>query len=302
MWKKSNETTWTCDACASHAQSGSKETTTKSDSIPKSSQTDVLPSRTTRQTRNRLSIGPGVGIVQHEDHSPDEIQASTHTLQNLDAQVSLNDIMKKLIQMETQYHVLLTKYEEQIKITSKLQSEIDDLRRKQSDGNDGGAPGATTNEVVRESFQELSERQRRQNNIMIFGVLEDAPSEGQTRHQLDTVTATDIILKAYSDAKVENIKVFRVGRENHLKARPIKVILESSVDVKAVIRRAKEVRKIDFYKNISLGYDRTPKQIEEYKQLRTTMDSRLLNGETNLKIKYYNGFPKIIKMKGNLNF
>ena len=115
-------------------------------------------------------------------------------------QISLDDIIKKLIDIESQYSHLLTKYEEQIKVNAELKSEIADIRRQLANGIEHSTSTATNNEVVSESFQEFSERQVRQKNIMIFGSKEDTPLEGQSRRQADTTTATDVILKAYSDA------------------------------------------------------------------------------------------------------
>ena len=113
--------------------------------------------------------------------------------------------------------------------------------------------------------------------------------------------ASDIILKACPEADIQGIRVFRIGRENTARVRPMKVVLASPNEVKSIIRRAKELKGIDAYKSIYLGFDRTPKQIEEYKKLRATLESRTLRGETNLKIKYINGFPRIVSREGDLN-
>lgn len=42
--------------------------------------------------------------------------------------------------------------------------------------------------------------------------------------------------------------------------------------------------------------------MEEYKNLKATMTSRLQNGESNLKIKYIDGVPRIVKMNNNFNY
>ena len=79
------------------------------------------------------------------------------------------------------------------------------------------------------------------------------------------------------------------------------MVLDSRNDVVSIVRHAKELKKHGSYRNISLSFDKTPQQVAEYKALRATLDKRLQNGEPNLKIKYINGFPKIVSTNDNLN-
>ena len=136
---------------------------------------------------------------------------------------------------------------------------------------------------------------------MIFGASESVASDGRSVIEADIVLASDILRKTNPDANIQGIKVFRVGRENPAKIRPMKVVLQSSNEVKSLIRRAKELKKNDLYKNISLSFDRTSKQIDEYKAMKRNLDSRIQSGETGLVIKYMSGCPKIVKIGNSLN-
>lgn len=203
--------------------------------------------------------------------------------------------MDKLIKMDSKYDILLSKYEEQMKINAELKKEIADVRRELSLYKDNPTSTVMPSEMVSETVHELNERLLREKNLMIFGAAELESGES------DNTLVSDIILKAHPEANISNIKIFRIGRVNTTAPRPIKVILESSSEVKSIIRRAKELKKVQLYNNIYLSFDRTRKQIDEYKALKGKLEARLRGGETNLKIKYFNGCPRIVKLDGDLN-
>lgn len=279
MWKKSSITTWICDLCQD-------SNSTHSDGK-------------VRHPRDRLSIGPGtVNITPRNLTQQSEDIHHVHDSPH-NGQVSLNDIMDKLIKMESQYSILLMKYEDQIKINMELRAEIADM--KQRFETNVGTPNVDSGTVINESIHELNQRQIRQRNLMIFGMKEETLPKGVSRNEIDTTSATNIILKVFPQAQLDSIKVFRVGRESSTKNRPMKVILDSPRDVANIIRHASELKKVDTYRGITLSYDRTPKQIEEYKNMKATMSLRLQNGESNLKIKYIGGIPRIVKMNNHLN-
>lgn len=152
-------------------------------------------------------------------------------------------------------------------------------------------------DVINDSLRELNDRQQRQRNLMIFGIRESTPTHDQSKSQLDTLIVNDIIRIVHPDVSLDDIKVIRVGREDPDKHRPLKVIMKSAVDVTAIVRQAKEIKKVEDYRLISLSFDRTPKQVEEYRALRATLSTRLQNGERDLRIKYLNGCPRIIKTR-----
>ncbi|KAG5877732.1 hypothetical protein JTB14_000710 [Gonioctena quinquepunctata] len=98
------------------------------------------------------------------------------------------------------------------------------------------------------------------------------------------------------EVNLNNLEVFRVGKKNSERSRPIKAVLPSHKEVRSVFFKAKEVFKK--YHTIALGFDKTLKQIAEYKELKSEMD-RIGMGESNLKIKYIEDVPRIITVPGN---
>ena len=73
-----------------------------------------------------------------------------------------------------------------------------------------------------------------------------------------------------------NLKIQRLGRRTEAKHRPIKIILRDE--------------------NISISYDKTPREMDFYRQLKEAMNNRIMNGKRNLKIRHVHETPKIVKL------
>lgn len=78
--------------------------------------------------------------------------------------------------------------------------------------------------------------------------------------------------------------------------RPIKITLCEEDIVHNLIRKAKTLRDSNSFKKINISLDRTPRQLEHYKSLKRELNQRISDGETNLKIKYIRGIPKIVSV------
>ena len=87
-----------------------------------------------------------------------------------------------------------------------------------------------------------------------------------------------------------------MGRYRENSNRPLKVVMENEDQVYCVIKSSTTLRASGTWANISFSFDRTPRQIEHYRRVKSTLQERISNGETNLKIKYVNGCPKIITL------
>lgn len=170
-----------------------------------------------------------------------------------------------------------------------LQKEIIFLRSDKPDDN-------TCVPIYEEVIQEISERERRKTNLIVFGIPEQTNVSPKEKVAHDLLEIQNL-LKAANCPPNHEIKAFRIGKESTTNTiRPIKVILPSEKQVHAVIKKAKELRSNSSYKSVSISFDRTPKQIDHYRQLKKNLEERMKNGETNLKIKYTNGYPKIVHL------
>lgn len=157
---------------------------------------------------------------------------------------------------------------------------------------DSAPSGAELEDVVRE----VMDRQARRNNLVLFGVPEQSSAQtGEQRGVGDRAVITDILAKVKPGYQFQFQKFHRLGRLNQVavRPRPLKIVFNEEADVHDIIRNAKILRTIAEHNNVVISYDRTPKQLELYQSLKRELDDRLSKGETNLKIRYRNGVPKI---------
>lgn len=134
---------------------------------------------------------------------------------------------------------------------------------------------------------EISERQKRANNVMIFNMPE-------SHH--DIVNAKEIFKELVNeDVSVE--KTSRVGKPNKNGIRALKLSLNSSKDAEKVIKAKKNVLK---GRKIYVSADLTPTQSENIRKLRKEVDTRRRNGE-NVVMKFIKGIPTISSSKNVAN-
>lgn len=146
-----------------------------------------------------------------------------------------------------------------------------------------------------EVIAELSERNNRKQNIILFGVQEqDQTKPPQSRIQGDKTVVTNICNIIDSNVSIDNIKPIRLGRSIGNKPRPIKMSLHNESEVMNFIRKAKNLKDSP-YKNVSVSFDRTRRQIDHYKKLKEELNHKNSENEEKFIIKYFNGVPKIVR-------
>lgn len=158
----------------------------------------------------------------------------------------------------------------------------------------------TPSYVFEEVVNEVMERQRRTKNLVIFGVVEppsDSSREEAALH--DSGNVYDILANIVPEYRNDDLKIQRLGRHTSNRNRPIKIALRNEQEVINFIRNAKRLRSSVNYKNVFISSDRTPRQIKLFNQLKEELNIRRTNGETGLKIRHFQGVPKIVK--DNLN-
>lgn len=144
-------------------------------------------------------------------------------------------------------------------------------------------------------IQEISDREKRKNNIIVFGVKEGACNTNNEQIGLDTQLVQDICSSL--NVKTEGLSVSRLGkfdRSNTDRRRPIKVCFPSETECTNILRNISKLKTNPTFSRLSIFRDRTPLQLQIYKDARAELNERLSNGETNLKIKYSKGLPTIV--------
>lgn len=157
-------------------------------------------------------------------------------------------------------------------------------------------PGPNFEELV----AEVGERELRKRNLIVFGVPEPSSDLDRVCRVAKDVTEVSLLLKSVDPGTdVSGVKPRRLGRydsSNATKPRPILVTLDSESAVHAVIRNSKILKNIADYSRVSISFDKTPRQLQVYRDLRVELQTRTAAGETDLRIKYIRGVPKIIRL------
>lgn len=143
-----------------------------------------------------------------------------------------------------------------------------------------------TNEQI---IREVQERKKRENNIIIMGIAENDSSNIQERHIQDENQVLQIISQIITNIP-KPAKIFRIGKYSPGKSRKIKVCFDKP-DTALLLLKSRE----KLPSNIKIFSDQTPAQLKYYLHIKEVLNHRIANGETDIKIKYVNGTPTIIK-------
>lgn len=144
-------------------------------------------------------------------------------------------------------------------------------------------------------IREVSERNKRRDNIVIFGSDESDCSTNKEQVDLDVPLVSEIC--SVLGVTSENLKVSRLGKfdvSQPNRRRPIRVVLSSERNVIDALRNVPKLKSNTKFKHLSLFRDRTPLQMQIHREAKVELDTRVRNGESNLRIKYEKGIPRIV--------
>ena len=92
----------------------------------------------------------------------------------------------------------------------------------------------------------------------------------------------------------QEVVVHRLGRKSQGKIRPLKVTLENPTKVQELLRNCNKLKNSNAFKSIQVSKDLTVMQRSHAYKIRQQFRDRISNGESNIKLKYFNGLPKIV--------
>lgn len=173
-----------------------------------------------------------------------------------------------------------------------LQNEIKVLKQSVSGFTNSKAPSLVDTETI---IQEIYDRERRKNSVVIFGSTEATCNTNNEQLALDKTVVLDMCSAVQIDTT--NMKLSRLGRFDSAAAnrcRPIKVSFSSESAVHTILRNISKIKALSQFSKLSIYRDRTPMQLQLHRDARTEMDIRMKTGESNLKIKYKKGLPTIV--------
>lgn len=151
---------------------------------------------------------------------------------------------------------------------------------------------------MEEVISEIENRNLRKSNLVIFGIQEDNSLTTEQRKEYDETFVTKVFKHLLPESDFAINHNFRLGKFDSTKntSRPTKVIFSNSTIPHLAIKNAFKLKDHTEYKNLSISFDKTPKQQEQYKKLKEVLEARIKSGETNLKIKYIHGTPQIVQL------
>lgn len=172
-----------------------------------------------------------------------------------------------------------------------LQNEVAELKKVRVDSD---SEQLNYEEII----QEVSDRNSRRQNIIVYGVVENYDLSKQEQNESDKGYLKTLFQHISPEIEPNNLQPIRLGKfdQTRTRPRPIKIIFASEQQVTKCLRNANKLNNNNDYANVRISADRTPKQIEHYKKLKAMLSLRLEKGEKNLKIKYVQGSPRIVSV------
>ena len=149
-------------------------------------------------------------------------------------------------------------------------------------------------EIINIMANETKERDKRENNLVIFGLKESALSDKSQAIAEDKQNIELIIQKLNVKVNIKN--VIKLKSNNGYKA-PYVVILNDKSERNSVLKKAKELKKDKTYENVFINPDLT--ESERYKSKLLREECKKRNNDNIEKDDYYFGIrnDKVIRIK-----
>lgn len=151
---------------------------------------------------------------------------------------------------------------------------------------------------VPQLIHEMLERDKCSSNVIIHSLPESSSEVLANRITDDHKSITDVLNHCDFVLPV-NAKLVRLGRPVLNKTRPLKVILSSKEDATSLIGAFVAVKKsgsIPFNDSISIVRDKAKMERDMLRAAHQEHSRRVNAGETNLRVGYHNGVPKVLSV------
>lgn len=145
-----------------------------------------------------------------------------------------------------------------------------------------------------EVLQEVNDRFSRRCNIIVCGVTDSNDAD------CDKIVVDGIVEAVLGRPVTRTRKLYRLGKFNDRQQKPrlLKVTLENDEQAQSIIEKARVLKDHQDFSNIFIWQDKTPRQLEEYRNLKTELLYRRNEGkEEGIGIRYIRGVPKIVPLK-----
>ena len=208
-------------------------------------------------------------------------QLTHHHYRNLEQQTTRSASVEESLsglktQIEEKIEDLSSKIQHLLSNQSGINMEIDTVT--QSLQNSPASAGTVLNTTASSIADELADRDRRKNNVIIYNLSEKSDCEA------DKKLFTELCKTVFSE-EFAVVKVLRLGKKNESNNRPVLVTLKHEVDKSFLLSNSARLRQHDAYKTVYFSPDRTKFEHLKYKKLVEELKQRKAKGETNLIIR-----------------
>ncbi|KAJ3651514.1 hypothetical protein Zmor_017549 [Zophobas morio] len=187
-----------------------------------------------------------------------------------------------------------------IAMIDNLQAEIEELKKNINNIIPSAPTNITTSNIpfieTEKIINELSERKKRECNLIIYNVIENCVSKDQ-QIVADTNLVHDLLNELNNTEILPPVRLGKFDITKSDRARPIKVKVTCPNDVDMIVKKIRVLKSLEKWSHINLSRDRTPMQINVFKAVKCDLEKRVANGENNLKIRYRNGIPSIVTLE-----
>ena len=154
---------------------------------------------------------------------------------------------------------------------------------------DGAVSQDEIRDIVREAYKEEKMKDSKKPNLVIFNVPEKKTKDWQERkrNNMELVLKVLNFLLDMDNIESKIVKVVRMGKWEDEKIRPIKVVLTDPDTKYKFLQKSYKLSEADdeILKRVRISPDRTPSEIQRYKELRKELERRTGNGEKDLVIR-----------------
>ena len=127
-------------------------------------------------------------------------------------------------------------------------------------------------------LDELADRERRRKNLIVYNLPENSDRQAdKTKFQELSTTVFNLDLSI--------TKVFRLGKRNDDKPRPLLVGLENETEKTEILSQSGKPRRYDQYNDVYIVADKTKYERDKHKKLVDELKLRRSKGEKNLVIR-----------------
>lgn len=210
--------------------------------------------------------------------TPENIDENIITIKNLAA--TLNMLSSTVAEIKDVMSELMNE-------NKKLRKEIEELKAEKMEENKIIKSGMLNRDEI--YINEAVDRIKRSNNVIIRGIRE---STGGTEQQ-NKSNDNEVINKMLTSIIPENlnyriVSIGRLGKFDTAKTRPVKVTFDSAHAAQYALRHKPK------NSNIFINEDLTRMQQNIAYATRKEYRKRIADGENDIRLKYFDGVPKII--------